>query len=698
MLLLRNTVLFRSRSIVMSTLTTAVDMQSCPQDVPSIPAWFPEVVILARHFAQRGLIETISNQVQLARGRAGHYDVIDFVALLLGYAASSEPTLETFFERLAPFAAPFMALFGRDRLPHRSTLSRFLADVDPACLQALRQLFEHAVCQHAFAGDTLGGLFDRHGQQVLVFDVDATRQVARQRPLTLRQDFPTPRRRMLPVCAAGYTGRKRGEVVRTRTTVLQAHTQQWLGTFSGAGNGDYAAELESACRVIVAYLQAKGLSPAQGLLRLDGLYGTASPLARIQHEGLGFLTRGRDYQLLDHPKVQARLQHPCDVIVQHDETQVQREVFDIGFIADWLEPLPDLPLTVRVIVMRHAAPSTATHVTVGKLIGAQVYELFLTSAPAQRLRAADIVDLYHQRGAFEQVLSDEDQEQDPDRWCSCTPHGQEFWQIVSQWVWNTRLELGVIGQEQALRWTHWSPSLLSSASPTVPLPAEANASDAVVEEAVLATYGPLELAHDSGRARGRFSGQDFAILENGTLRCPAEKILRPQERRTLSDGSVRILYRAKKGDCRSCRLAAACLWRQASGAHPRRVSAVRKRIMQPVSSQAPRDVAPPPSQPAEQRELLWGDVSGCRIRQAFVTRLRRQRVSITASTEAPYSVPSDGTPRLWTRAERAHRRLSWAARLARNQHAAEAPRYAFVLFGIAVALAAYLGLASAPPG
>lgn len=32
------------------------------------------------------------------------------------------------------------------------------------------------------------------------------------------------------VCAPGYTGRKRGEVVRTRTTVLQMHTRQWAGT------------------------------------------------------------------------------------------------------------------------------------------------------------------------------------------------------------------------------------------------------------------------------------------------------------------------------------------------------------------------------------------------------------------------------------------------------------------------------------
>lgn len=683
----------------MSTLSTAVDMHSCPQEVPSVPAWFPEVVVLARHFAQRGLLEAINTEVRLARGRTGHYDVIDFVAILLGYAASGEPTLEAFFERLAPFAAPFMALFGRECPPHRSTLSRFLADVDAACLQALRQLFEQAVCQHGFTADTLGGLFDHHGHQLLVFDVDATRQVARQRPLTTRQDFPIPRRRMAAVCAPGYSGRKRGEVVRTRTTILQAHTQQWLGTFSGAGNGDYGAELECACHVIIAYLQAKGLSPAHALLRLDGLYGTASPLARIQHAGLGFLSRGRDYQLLDHPKVQARLQQPCNVLLKHDETNVQQEVFDVGYITNWLEPLPELPLRCRVIVTRHAAPARPAQVTVGKLRGAYVYEIFLTSSPAQRLRAADIVDLYHQRGAFEQVLSAEDREQDADRWCSCTPYGQEFWQIVSQWLWNTRLELGMVGQEHALRWTHWSPSLLSSTSPTIPPPAEANTIDEVVEEAVQASYGPLELAQASGPARGRFAAQAFTVLEDGRLRCPAEKLLRPQERRTLSDGSVRIVFRAKKGDCRNCRLAPECLGRRASGAQPRRVSAVRRRITQPMSPQPPSDAAPEaPSQPPEQHELLWGDVSGHRIRYEFASRLRRQRITITAPTDDRCSATSDGEPRIWTRAERAHRRVSWADRLTRNQRAAEAPRYGFVLFGIAAALAAYLGLASSPPG
>jgi hypothetical protein len=40
-----------------------------------------------------------------------------------------------------------MALFGRRSLPHRATLSRFLADVDRPCLEAFRTLFQ----QHAFA-------------------------------------------------------------------------------------------------------------------------------------------------------------------------------------------------------------------------------------------------------------------------------------------------------------------------------------------------------------------------------------------------------------------------------------------------------------------------------------------------------------------------------------------------------------------
>lgn len=38
--------------------------------------------------------------------------VIDFLAVLFGYAISGEGTLEEFYQRLQPFAVPFMALAG----------------------------------------------------------------------------------------------------------------------------------------------------------------------------------------------------------------------------------------------------------------------------------------------------------------------------------------------------------------------------------------------------------------------------------------------------------------------------------------------------------------------------------------------------------------------------------------------------------
>ena len=47
--------------------------------------------------------------MRFARRRFGYYDLIDFVVVLLGYAVSSERTLEAFYERVHPFAAPFMA-------------------------------------------------------------------------------------------------------------------------------------------------------------------------------------------------------------------------------------------------------------------------------------------------------------------------------------------------------------------------------------------------------------------------------------------------------------------------------------------------------------------------------------------------------------------------------------------------------------
>jgi hypothetical protein len=104
-----------------------------------------------------------------------------------------------------------------------------------------------------------------------------------------------PYRRFEHVCAPGYQGRKRGEVVRTRTVVLQAHTHQFLGTFGESGNGDYRGELRRTIQVITSYATKLGLPTASLLLRLDGLYGDAAPLLDVLSADLGVIARSRAY-------------------------------------------------------------------------------------------------------------------------------------------------------------------------------------------------------------------------------------------------------------------------------------------------------------------------------------------------------------------------------------------------------------------
>jgi hypothetical protein len=141
------------------------------QSVPSIPTWFGEVTLLAHHLNRQKILDRISEQVRFARRRFGRYEVIDFVAVLFGYAVSSERTLEGFYEQLQPWASAFMALFGRDRLPARSTLSRFLAALNQAAVEALRTLFLHDLLARPLVKEEQpGGLWDRQGnQQAAIF-------------------------------------------------------------------------------------------------------------------------------------------------------------------------------------------------------------------------------------------------------------------------------------------------------------------------------------------------------------------------------------------------------------------------------------------------------------------------------------------------------------------------------------------------
>ena len=629
-----------------SIADSSVIIQTSSKSVPSPPCWLGEVVLLVEHLRKQGVLAAIEERVRFARRRFGHYEVIDFLAVLFAYAISGERTLEAFYERLAPFAEPFMALFNREQLPSRSALSRFLTSFTPAAVETLRVLFLEDLLTHPLTKERQRGeLLDRAGGQWEVFDIDGTRQAARQRALPKMEDLPPAQRRLDEVCAAGYTGRKRGEVVRTRTVVSQAHTSQWLGSFGNRGNGEYRKELASALGVIRRYLAANGLPQARALLRLDGLYGTGAVIADL--DGLCFVMRGKDYALLDHPTVQARLHLPPDAHFSRPESTLVRTLYDC----------PDVPVgpegcRCRVVVATH--PATEKKSRIGHTRKGVVYELFFTQLSQDGFTASDVVALYLHRGAFEPLLADEDDEQDPDRWCSHAPAGQEAWQIVCQWIWNVRLELGHQLEPTPLRTTEFAPAI-----PPVP-PYTAPPSG----------YAPPQVGLPW--KAGRFSGQDFPLQPDGTLRCPAGQLLVAHEQRRESNGSLRIVYAASIRSCRPCPLREQCQWQGSATAKPRQVSVLLH----------PFVVGPAP--------LLWRDWSRRFHRRVCMQLLRQQRVEILA--ESPDSATPAVTPAPLSRAQRAHYRLSWAERLARNTRPRAADRVTIRLFGVPDTFAAFLGL------
>src|SRR6266513_2211866 len=160
-----------------SIADSSVIIQTSSASVPSTPSWFGEVALIIPSLRKLGVLDANTSQVRFARRRFGHYEVIDFLAVLLGYAISGERTLEEFYERLAPWAVPFMALFERDRLPSRSALSRFLAALTEAPIEALRTLFLDDLLSRPLSPDKqTGSLLDRAGTSWVVFDIDGTRE------------------------------------------------------------------------------------------------------------------------------------------------------------------------------------------------------------------------------------------------------------------------------------------------------------------------------------------------------------------------------------------------------------------------------------------------------------------------------------------------------------------------------------------
>ncbi len=408
------------------------------------------------------------------------------------------------------------------------------------------------------------------------------------------------------------------------------------------------------------------------LVRLDGLYGDAAPLLDVLSAGLGVITRSRAYHLLEHPVVKQTLTRPPDDVRTHPESGMTRSLYDCVSVS-----LTPMGPEVRLVIATHTGASADPAVGIER--DGIVYELFVSTLPSPAFTAADILELYLHRGSCETVLADEDEEQEMDRWYSHTPWGQEFAQILAQWLWNVRLELGQQLTPAELRTTEFAPVHEAEAPSTdEPKPVES--------PAPVVMYGAPQWARPS--FTHGFPGSAFTPQPDGTLRCPANHPLYLQERRPERDGSVRILYAACIGHCRACPLRAQCQ-ESSTTLKSRRVSAVLWPLDTVRSdSSIPSDPANPPPASAP---VLWRDWPRCSIRRTWLKVVRSQTICL--ESPAPLSPPRATAPaeKILTRAERAHWRLSWDHRLARNARPADAPRLIVTLHGLPATFASAFG-------
>jgi len=232
--------------------------------------------------------------------------------------------------------------------------------------------------------------------------------------------------------------------------------------------------------------------------------------------------------------------------------------------------------------------------------------------------------------------------------------------VVAQWIWNIRLELGHQLLSSPVRTTEFAPAIAADPQAKAPLAAAQG-------------YGAPAVALPW--KADRFSGQDFTLLPDSVVQCPAGNTLRPTEQRREADGSLRVLYSARILDCRDCPKRPQCQWHGDATTKPRRISVLFH----------PLPVGPAP--------LLWRDWSRREHRRACLQLVRNQRIEMCLPPPFPPATPlPTNADVILSRAQRAHTRLSWETRLARNARDLSSGQLTIKLSGIPDDFARLLGL------
>lgn len=89
-----------------SIADSSVIIQTTSRSVPSTPSWFGEGVLIIEHLRKQGILTKLSERMRFRRRRLGHYEVIDFLAVLAGLCQKLRMPTSSLLREAATLCGP----------------------------------------------------------------------------------------------------------------------------------------------------------------------------------------------------------------------------------------------------------------------------------------------------------------------------------------------------------------------------------------------------------------------------------------------------------------------------------------------------------------------------------------------------------------------------------------------------------------
>lgn len=411
-------------------MSLSVDVHESPDE--ALPSSLTAGIVIFKSILCGTLWKGLGKRLSLARGG---YDGIDALWLLLLFFSGQHTSLREFVARSFGFSKKLAAVAGRKGLPSTSSMSRLLGSLEmdtvrdwswhllvelPGVLELLDHESMKARCRQATAWHLL--------------DFDPTKLAIRQRRLPAGEGLPDPRRRATMLAAPGHRGRKRGEVVTREVILDHAGSGAVLHISAEQGNGSPQC-FDEAMSVVVQLREALP-DEERVLVRADGEYGGAAPIALCAGLKIPFLTRLRGMRVIESSHATAQLREATWQPVASSMSGPQRFAADIGMF-DVSEEGAEEPVMCRIVVSRYAVPSGSDRGR-GALLDNQRVEAFAApNVPYESFSASDIVNLYYGRCGQENRIGRHKAELNIERPFSFNLAGQLLAWLCARVVWNT---------------------------------------------------------------------------------------------------------------------------------------------------------------------------------------------------------------------------------------------------------------------